>query len=293
LNTVGSRTKRWGSGAGRGAPRGIPARLTATGIALFASTAAAQPPRLVVVDVSPEALPAPYEGVKLGDELGRALEAAGCRVERTCNNEECARGGAGPRPHVLSFDLRYDRKQFACSFSLEVRDGPGGRVEYREKASSPVCPAAEAIEDSRRAARVACDELRKTTVATRTLPAGPVAPARPAAGGNLRLPAPPPPLASDLSARALGTGIVAAGAAAMVGGAVLLYLNGQPTSCALSPDGERVCTRTRQTSLAAVPLLVVGAAGVGWGSWKLLSLGAQGGLRFGIAGRRLAVGGRF
>jgi hypothetical protein len=271
------------------APIAVVVALLAT--ALVPSPARAQSPRLVVVDVSPDALPAPYEDLKLGDELGRALEGAGCRVDRTCTNEECARSGPGPRPHVLSFDLRYDRKEFACSFSLEVRDGPGGRVEYREKASSPVCPAAEALEDSRRAARVACDELRKTTTA-RTQAAAPVSPARPAGGGNLHVPAPLPP-ATDLRGRALGTGIVAAGAVVMVGGAVLLYLNGQPTSCSVSPGGEEVCTRTRQTSLAAVPLLVVGAAGVGWGTWNLLASRREPGWIFGIAGRKLVLGGAF
>ncbi len=230
---------------------------------MLGSAAQAQP-RLVVVDVSPEALPAPYENLKLGEELRRALEGAGCPVARTCTSEDCARGDG---LHVLSFDLRYDRKEFACSFSLEVRDGPGGRVEYREKASSPVCPAAEALDDSRRAARLACGELRKTTMGqTASAAADPGSP--PPAGGSsgepsfLHLPAVPP--------RALGTAIVATGAAAVVGGAILLYLHGEPTSCALSPDGEQVCTRTRQTALAAVPLLVVGAAAIGWGSWKLI-----------------------
>jgi hypothetical protein len=264
---------------------------------LSSANAGAQP-RLVVVDVSPEALPAPYEAVKLGEELGRALEGAGCRVDRTCATEDCARNASGPSPHVLSFDLRYDRKQFACSFSLEVRDAPGGRVEYREKASSPVCPAGEALEDSRRAARVACDELRKAAPGggSRSLAAARL----PRSGTDENLhtsPAPPPPPARGLSERTIGTAIVAAGAASIVGGAVLLYLNGQPTSCAESPDGERVCTRTRQTGLAAVPLLVVGAAGIGWGSWRLLGTRDGSGLLFGLAAstrtRALLLGGTF
>jgi hypothetical protein len=255
---------------------------------LWPPAARAEAPRLVVVDLSPEGLPAPYERVKIGQELGRALEAAGCRVERTCASEDCARAGARGL-HILSFDLRYDRKQFACSFSLEVRDAPGGRVEYREKASSPVCPAAEALEDSRRAAKVACDELRKTAAAPR--PAAPSMPAAPAI--TVRSNPPPPPMPS-LAGRAVGTGIVAAGAVTMVGGAVLLYLNGQLTSCQPAPDGERVCTRARQTSLAAVPLLVVGAAGIGWGTWKLLATRDDDPtMTIGIAGRGLVLGGTF
>ena len=244
-----------------------------------------------MLDLSPETLPAPYAGLNLGEELGRALVTAGCQVERTCTTEECAHGKTPPGDvHILSFDLRYDRQQFACSISLEVRDRPGGRVEYREKASSPVCPAAEALEDTRRAARVACDELRKS-LARAGDPSG-SNPAGSGTGGSTggstttRASDLPPsglklqdssPRFADRPAdftpgRVLTAAVVAAGAAALAGGALLLYLDGNPTSCARSPDGERVCTRTRQTGVAAVPLLLVGAAGVGWGTWKLLPL---------------------
>jgi hypothetical protein len=255
-----------------------------------AASAQAVPPRLVVVDLSPESLPAPYQDVKLGVELGRALAAAGCRIERTCTSEECARGPGETGLHVLSFDLRYDRKEFACSFSLEVRDGPGGRVEYREKASSPVCPAAEALEDSRRAARLACDELRKTVAAA--TPAAPAAPG-PAATPSVRSQPPPAAVPSDFTEHALGAGLVAAGAVAMVAGGALLYLHGRPTSCARSPEGERVCTRTRHTTLLALPLLVVGVAGIGWGAWTLLSNREEGALVLGLDRQGLSLGGRF
>jgi hypothetical protein len=262
-------------------------------------------PRLVVVDLSPETLPAPYAELNLGEELGRALEAAGCHVERTCTTEECAvpTGPAG-QAHILSFDMRYDRQQFACSISLEVRDRPGGRVEYREKASSPVCPAAEALEDTKRAARLACDELRKSParssgrIATSPSPGNPTGSSNVAAAAVV-MPPPAPPLLLDTSPgipehpadlypeRALQIGALAAGAAALAGGAVLLYLNGKPTSCARSPEGDRVCTRTRQTGVIAIPLLVLGAGGAGWGAWRLLSPAPD--LLVGVSGRGLSV----
>jgi hypothetical protein len=254
------------------------------------ATAQAQaPPQLVVLDLSPERLPAPYEELKLGQEIGRAVEAGGCLVARTCTNEDCARGPGLPAGvHLLTFEVRYDRKQFACSLSLEVRDRPGGRIEYREKASSPVCPAAQALEDIKRAAKVACDELSKTPA-----PASPAASPTPTPpDSTVRAIAPAASVVEPAIGRAFSTGLVVGGTVALVGGAVLLFLDGQPTSCASSPSGERVCTRTRQTKLPAVPLLLLGASGVGWGAWKLLSNGTDGAV-VGIGPGGMTVRGRF
>jgi hypothetical protein len=228
---------------------------------LLPARAAAMGPRLVVLDLGPVTLPAPYADLNLGEELGRALQAAGCQVERTCTTEECVTGQRLPGDvHILSFDVRYDRQRFACSISLEVRDRPGGRVEYREKSSSPVCPAAGAVEDTRRAARAACAELRKSQV-------GSVSPVKlPEAKSQM-----PTPRADFQPGRGLSTVLVAGGAAALAAGVFLLTLNGNHTSCAQSPQGELVCTRTRQTAVGAIPLLAVGLGGVGLGAWKLLS----------------------
>jgi hypothetical protein len=261
---------------------------------LAARAQAQQPPQVVVLDLSPEQLPEPYEKLKLGQEIGRAVEAGGCLVTRTCTSEDCARSDPRPGTHLLTFEVRYDRKQFACSLSLEVRDRPGGRLEYREKSGSPVCPAAQALEDIKRAARVACDELSKAPVPG---PSGtPAAAPRPAAGPpgpTVRSVGPPPAPAEPPMGRGLSTGLVIGGAAALAGGAALLFLNGQPTSCASSPAGDRVCTRTRQTILPALPLLVLGAAATGWGGWKLLSPAGDAAASVGVGPGGLTVGGRF
>jgi hypothetical protein len=260
----------------------------------MAAPATSHPPQLVVLDLSPEQLPAPYEDLNLGREIGRAAESSGCLVTRTCTSDECVRAAGPPAGvHLLTFEVRYDRRQFACSLSLEVRDRPGGRIEYREKASSPVCPAAQALEDIKRAARVACDELSKTLAPTATAKPGPApalasSPPAPAVHAS----APAAAVVEPAAGRAFSTGLVVGGGAALLGGAVLLMINGQPTSCSSSPSGERVCTRTRQTVLPSVPLLVLGAAGAGWGAWRLLGSGAEGAV-VAVGARGVTVGGRF
>jgi len=237
-------------------------RLLLGGLALLADPAAATPgPRLVIVDVSANPLPEPYADLDLGAELARTLEDEGCRVERTCRGRACLSSPPAPAVHLLILEVNYDREQYSCAVAAEVRARPGGPLEYQERFSSPMCPAADVVEHSKRAARVACRELRKAPAVTLP-PAGPT----PAAAAPARSPWPAP---VESPSRALPLTLTGLGAAALLGGGLLLYLDGRPTSCSRNPQGDRICTDILHTTRVAIPLVLLGAGSAGWGVWRL------------------------
>src|SRR5215213_6354322 len=176
----------------------------------WSAGAAAQAPRLFVVDLSHEQLPAPLADVDLADHVGRALAAEGCQVERACRAEQCLKESvAAAGVHLLTFEVSYDRERYSCAVAVEVRDRAAGQLLYKENSSSPVCPAADLLDQTRKAARVACRELRR-----RPEPA-------PAAVAAQVTTAPPlPPRAAAVN-RALPTTLVGLGVGALAAGGAL------------------------------------------------------------------------
>ena len=240
--------------------------------------------RLVVVDRSQAELPAPFSQVDLAAEVGREVKNEGCEVVRACRLQDCPPpDSAEASARVLSFDARYDRGEFSCAVSVEIEDPVTGRLEYREKSSSPICPAAELLANTRRAARLACAHVRSLAQ-------------------NRKPDRSPPPatqlvtLAPEAGTPWLGTGLVVAGATSLAAGAVLLYLHGRPTDCVTDPSGVKDCARKTNTSTGlAIPLVLVGAGGLGWGIWDLSNRPAEppGNLVVGWSIRGLFVGGSY
>jgi hypothetical protein len=266
----------------RPGPTSIPAALAAALLLLAAPAAAAPAPRLVIMDVSPRPLPVPYADLDLAAEVAHTVEGEGCRVERTCRGRDCAAGTpATPAVHVLILEVSYDLDAYSCTVGAEVRDRPGGKLVYKDRSMSPMCPAADVVEHTKRAARVACRELHK---AVAVVPAAPAA--RPLA------PSPPWPAAEPPPTRALPLTVTALGAAAVLGGTLLLYLDGRPTSCSRGPQGDRICTDILQTTRVAIPLVLLGAGSAGWGVWRLSRSPARG-PALGLGPGGVSASGRF
>jgi hypothetical protein len=322
-------------------------------------------PQLVIVDLSPGPLPAPYDGLDLAADVAHTVAAESCAVHGTCRGAGCAAGlPPGPARQLVTVAISYDVQAYSCAVVVELRFGPGRPLVYVERAASPVCPAADALEHARGAARVACQELRKELAAAPHTAAPPPAPlsrlsssggvppapagtspaaptgaspaaltdaspaglagasptarssaappaltaaaARPPAPAALpprpRPPAAPPPLPPPWPApgrdpgppsRLLPLAAVGAGAAAMLAGGVLLYLDGRPTSCASSPDGERRCAELLDTTHVGIPLVLLGAASAGWGAWQLGQPPPSPTAAIAVARGRLLLQGRF
>ena len=247
------------------------------------SRAQPAPARLLVIDASETALPDPFTEVDLAAEVSREVKEEGCEVIRACRLADCPVGaGAGSSERVLRFDARYDSDQFSCAVSMEVEDPTTGHLEYRESSSSPICPAAELLENTRRAARLACAHVKSLAIAQTRPPTGPSAPELTTSADSPGTPW-------------LGTGLVVAGASSLAAGAVLLYLHGRLTECMEGPGGVRDCTHKRKTTGLAIPLVLVGAGGLGWGIWDLSNRPAESGSKLvvGWSIRGLVVGGTY
>ena len=246
----------------------------------WAGSARAEAPRLFVVDLSREQLPAPYQDVDLAGHVGRSLAAEGCQVERACRAEACLKESvATSGVPLLSFEVSYDRERYSCAVAVEVRDRAAGRLLYKESSSSPVCPAADLLDHTSKAARVACGELKRTPSAGSPPPvqltAAPLAPA----------PAPRP-------GRALATGLIGLGVGALAAGGALLYFDGSLTGCGKNPEGQMDCLKMRHTTRIGVPLIIGGALLGGWGTYRLIGT-RQRGVSVGLSPGGLLVGGRF
>ncbi len=248
----------------------------------WAGIARADAPRLFVVDLSKEQLPAPYQDLDLAAHVGRSLAAEGCQVDRACRSEHCLKdSGAASGVHLLSFQVSYDRERYACAVAVEVRDRAAGRLLYKESSSSPVCPAADLLDHTSKAARVACGELKRAPAASAPPPVQLVA-----------SPASPPPR----SGRALSTAMVGLGVGSLAAGGVLLYFDGSESRCMPEPgmESKRDCLMNRHTTKYAVPLFLVGAVLGGWGTYRLLGPDQRGlSVSLSPQGKALLVGGRF
>jgi hypothetical protein len=246
----------------------------------WAGIARADAPRLFVVDLSKEQLPAPYQDLDLAAHVKRSLAAEGCQVDRACRAEQCLKESAtASGVHLLSFQVNYDRERYACAVAVEVRDRAGGRLLYKESSSSPVCPAADLLDHTSKAARVACGELKRAPAASALPPVQLVA-----------TPASPPPR----TGRALSTAMVGLGVGSLAAGGALLYFDGSASSCMPDLENKRDCLTTRHTTKYAIPLFLVGAVLGGWGTYRLLGPD-QRGLSVSLSphGKGLQVGGRF
>ena len=191
-------------------------------LASLPARAAADQPRLFVVDLSKDRLPAPYTDVDLASEVGRTLNTGGCQVDRACKAADCLKDSlAATGVHVMTFNVSYDRQRYSCAVAVEVRERAAGRLLYKENSSSAVCPAADLLEHTQRAARVACEELRKGEPAAST-PAPPAPKVQVAARTITRTVRP---------SRGLPIAALGAGVGAVTAGAVLLYMDGSGTDC--------------------------------------------------------------
>jgi hypothetical protein len=262
-------------------------------------------PQVVVVDASPAPLPAPYDHLDLAADVGQTVTAAGCRVEATCRGGGCSALPARPGRQLFTVSVSYDPQAYSCAVLVEVRAGAGRPFVYSERALSPLCPAADALEQARSAARVACLELRKELAAQPPPKLAPAAARPPPAARSITtptatsLPLPPPPLRpppdrGDAAppSRALPLVALGAGTAALLAGGVLLYLDGRPTACTTSATGQRTCGGLLDTTRVAIPLVLLGAGGVGWGAWRLGQSQPAPAL-IAVAGRGLVIAGRF
>ena len=245
----------------------------------WAGIARADAPRLFVVDLSKEQLPAPYQDLDLAAHVKRSLAAEGCQVDRACRAEQCLKESAtASGVHLLSFQVNYDRERYACAVAVEVRDRAGGRLLYKESSSSPVCPAADLLDHTSKAARVACGELKRAPAAS-ALPSVQL----------VATPASPRPR----TGRALSTAMVGLGVGSLAAGGALLYFDGSDSRC-VPVDMSKVCPWTRRTTKYAVPLFLVGAVLGGWGTYRLLGPEQRSvSVSLSPQGKGLLVGGRF
>jgi hypothetical protein len=246
----------------------------------WSGSARAEAPRLFVVDLSREQLPAPYQDLDLAGHVGRSLTAEGCQVDRACRTEACLKESvATSGVHLLTFQVSYDRERYACAVAVEVRDRAEGRLLYKESSSSPVCPAADLLDHTSKAARVACGELKRTPPTSTPTPVqlttAPAPAPRPAAGG-----------------RALATGLIGLGVGSLTAGGALLYFEGSLSGCKPDETGKRDCPYNRRTTKYAVPLILVGALMSGWGTYRLIGV-EQRGVSVSVGPQGLLVGGRF
>jgi hypothetical protein len=235
--------------------------------------AQAAPPRIVIIDLLPRSLPAPHDKTDLAVELSHTIEAAGCPVARICRSPDCrAPQKDEDDVHFLTFEGRYEQTRFSCAVMIEVRRTPNGPIEYQDQGTNPVCPAARLIMDTREAGRRACDELR----VARAAPVNPTWNLQPAVPTAV-----PPPVvvvAKPTAARTaapmakarpwLGPVLIAVGSGIAAYGAYQVAQHGDLSHCATSNLGEQVCTHTKQRPLA-IPLLLLGAGGIGWGVWEI------------------------
>jgi hypothetical protein len=240
---------------------------------LFWSTAAqAAPPRIVIIDLLPRALPAPHDKTDLAVELSHTMESAGCTVVRICRAADCRVPQKDEEDvHLLSYEGRYEQARFSCAVSIEVRRTPDSAIEYQDRGTNPVCPAARLIIDTRAAGKRACDDLLAAKVSapnpTWNLPAitpSTTVPA-PTALESRALPA---VRASARDRSWLGPALIAVGSGIALVGAYQASQHGDLTHCQTSNLGEQVCTHTKQRPLA-IPLLLLGAGSIGWGVWEI------------------------
>lgn len=269
----------FGRSLGRGSPRGLSAGCLSLGSVLLLAVALmcprparAAPPRIVIIDLLPRALPAPHDKTDLAVELSHTIEAAGCTVVRICRAADCRVAQTDEEDvHLLSFEGRYEQSRFSCAVSIEVRRPPPSVIEYRDQGTNPVCPAARLIIDTRSAGKRVCDELRTARAPSAnpawTLPAvGATAVTPPLPTVQTKAPAPHPP--ASPARLWLGPALVAVGAGVAILGGYQAAQHGDLTHCQTSNLGEQVCTHTKQRPLA-IPLLLLGATGIGWGVWEI------------------------
>jgi hypothetical protein len=228
--------------------------------------ALAQPPRVLILELEPVTLPAPHDKTKLGQELRSALTAAGCEVVRVCHTLNCQ--DAAKDVDVLSFTGRYQPSSFSCGLKVQLRRAGGGDSSW--STDNPVCPAARLVDDTREAGRRACEELRGSAVRG----AQPTTPASAPAATTTNLVASAQPASTWTAGRWLGVSALVAGLGLGTLGVIQMLENGDPTRCSTSSQGDTVCTGIKRRPLA-IPLIAVGAVGVGWGLWQTLGLGVE------------------
>jgi hypothetical protein len=238
----------------------------------WSSPARAAPPRIVIIDMLPRPLPAPHDKTDLAVELSHTIEAAGCAVTRICRSPDCRTPQKDEDDvHLLTFEGRYEQARFSCAVSIEVRRTPTGMVEYQDQGTNPVCPAARLIMDTREAGRRACDELRTARLAavnpTWNLQPTPTPAVTPPVVVQSK-PAAPRSAAASKARAWLGPALIAVGSGVALFGAYQASQHGDLTHCQTSNLGEQVCTHTKQRPLA-IPLLLLGAGGIGWGVWEI------------------------
>lgn len=246
---------------------------------LAPSAHADEPARIAVVEARKVTLPP-----KLGDQPVRAAGAAGVRqagaelvdagrAGATCADETCWAKVAGTTgaSHVLFVDATYGRLSYKLAVSLWSAVDRERRTPATAECTT--CPAKDML------AKIT--ELSEQVVAAEKA-------RRPAARAAVEIAAPAPPavepkpapIASapviDTSAsaqpldgsgrRVLAYSLFGGGAVAAGAGAVLWMLDGRKSRCERDPaGGGEVCLDTMKTKSFAIPIALIGAAGLVWG----------------------------
>jgi hypothetical protein len=246
---------------------------------LTRSARADEPPRVAVVEARKVTLPP-----KLGDQPVRAAGASGVRqagaelvdagrAGAACADEACWAKVAGSTgaSHVLFIDATYGRLSYKLAVSLWSAVDRERRTPATAECTT--CPAKDML------AKIT--ELSEQVVAAEKArrPAAPAAveiaaPAPPAVEAS------PAPVASspivDTSAnaeprdgggsRVLAYSLLGGGAAVAGAGVVLWALDGRKSRCERDPaGGGEVCLDTMKTKSFAIPIALIGAAGLVWG----------------------------
>ena len=187
-------------------------------------------------------------------------------MDRACRAEQCLKESvATSGVHLLTFQVNYDRERYACAVAVEVRDRAEGRLLYKESSSSPVCPAADLLDHTSKAARVACGELKRTPAASTPAPV------------QLNAAAPAAAAARDPGTSA-GDGVGRAGRGIAGRGRRAAVLRRQRDAAASRHEtGKRDCPCNRRTTkVRGAADSWSGALLGGWGTYRLIGVGAAG-----------------
>ena len=276
--------------------------------ALAAHARADEPLRIAVVEARRLTLPP-----KLGDQPVRAAGASGARqagaelvdagrAGAACADEACWAKVAGTTgaSHVVFIDATYGR----LSYKLAVSVWSAVDRERRTPATAEctTCPAQDML--------VKIAELSEQVVATEKArrPAAP-APAKAAAlttapSDNERSAAPlaAPPLVSTSAAtdrrdasgsRVLAYSLMGGGAAVRGAGVVIWMLDGRKSRCERDPArGAEVGLDTMKTKSFAIPMALIGAAGLVWGGVEWWRSGEPG-VAIAVGPSSLVISGSF
>jgi hypothetical protein len=223
-------------------------------ISLPAAAAAVPGPQILVVQAKKTVLPEPFDQVSLAAEVKKDLYARGFPIAGACTEGDC---GALARElgatDLLTIEAEYLRDRYSCSVRVEIRSLTG-ELKFGSSYGGDSCPAADLVDHTKQVAANVSQQLMSQSARQATSSAVPID---------------KPPEDAGAGGRTLtGAGILAGGAVTAGFGAYLWYLDGR---CAHSGmvAGETRCGDRYDTRTLGIPLTLVGAAAMGFGTWML------------------------